>query len=165
MLCRMRFGGDPCQQDARWEVRFGGRLNIPACDEHLADARRFFAQWGVATEEVDGLVHTFPETALELPVGPSDWELGKASGREWATDVAELGELWWLDGLYPYNPSTTRASRCRNIAYLLNPTDAGEWPTLRSWLDRDPAPSLNWLAGFVDGALGVLEERAERPAT
>jgi hypothetical protein len=163
MGCGVRVEADRCLQDARWEVRFGGLFNVLMCDEHLSYARRFAAGWG-KTEDFEGLVHAFHETPPELPVGAPDWERGKASGRRWATDEAEGSEVKRLADLLPNNPSMTRASRCLNIAHLLNPTDAVGWPTLQSWLKRDPPPSLNWLAGFVDGALEVLEKRSELPA-
>jgi|HubBroStandDraft_6_1064221.scaffolds.fasta_scaffold00365_21 hypothetical protein len=89
--------------------------------------------------------------------GGADWADGKLKGRLWASDVAKPSELQDLDGLRRFNPSEVRMSRCLNIAKVLDLTDAAGWPTLRSWLP-ETIPTQAWLAGFVDGALKVLEE-------
>jgi hypothetical protein len=88
----------------------------------------------------------------------SDWADGKQNGRRWASDAAEPSELQMLDGLYPFNPSDVRSSRCRHIAKMLGRTDGEGWQTLPSWLEREPKPTEEWFAGFVDGALEVFEE-------
>lgn len=88
--------------------------------------------------------------------GETNWSQGKRSGRQWALQTAKHGELENLDDTFPAG-ELVHQDRCLQIAKDIDYHDVEAWPTLYFWLE-DTNPKLNWLAGFVDGALEVWDE-------
>lgn len=152
MYCGARSDGQACEEQASFEVSFGGVFDVALCDTHLTELRVASAGWGTAeAAEFDLVTRPLPraETAEE-----TIWARGRSRGRRWAHVTATAEDLQLLADAIQHEMFVDRATQCLAIARQITaeelrlPTAGVELPASLSGLDAD-----KWLAGFVDGAL------------